>query len=102
MVCRSSDEKWLLQVRSHELSRSAPLLCLVALAEFVWAESVGDTVAGRTCEHRLCLAGFEVRAVGGPKRKPDSGAGDGDFARVLVLRGFTHSVRIADIVCNIV
>ena len=41
---------------------------LLLFAEFVWPESVGDTVAGRACEHQLCLAGFEVRAGGGPKR----------------------------------
>ena len=41
---------------------------LVLFAEFVWPESVGDTVAGRAGEHRLCLACFEVRAGGGPKR----------------------------------
>src|SRR5204863_7253078 len=98
MVCRSSDEKWVLQVRSHELSRSAPLLYSVALAEFVWPESMGDTVAGRACEHRLCLAGFEVRAIGRPKRKPDSRAGDGDLARVRVLRALRHSRSMAAIV----
>ena len=46
----------------------SPLLYPVALAELVWPKSVGDTVAGRACEHRLRLAGFEVRAIGGPKR----------------------------------
>src|SRR5437773_8214000 len=100
MVCRSSDEKWVLQVRSHELSRSGPLLYPVALAESVWPESVGDTVASRACEHRLCLAGFEVRAIGGPKRKPDSGAGDGDLARVRVLRALRHSRSMAAIVLD--
>jgi hypothetical protein len=78
----------------------APLLCPVALAEFVWPESVGDTVAGRPCEHRLCLAGFEVRAVGEPKRKPDSRAGDGDLARVRVLRALRHSRSMAAIVLD--
>ncbi len=100
MVCRSSDEKWVLQVRSHELSRPAPLLCPVAVAEFVWPESVGDTVAGRTREHRLCLAGFEVRAVGGPKRQQDSRAGDGDLARVRVLWALRHSRSMAAIVLD--
>src|SRR5437667_8169842 len=100
MVCRSSDEKWVLQVRSHELSRSGPLLYPVALAEFVWPESVGDTAASRACEHRLCLAGFEVRAFGGPKRKPDSGAGDGDLARVRVLRALRYSRSVAAIVLD--
>ena len=41
---------------------------LLLFAEFVWPECVGAAFAGRAGEHRLCLAGFEVRAAGGTKR----------------------------------
>src|SRR4029077_4371436 len=100
MVCGSSDEKWVLQVRSHELSRSASLLYPLALAEFVWPESVGDTSAGRSCEHQLCLAGVEVRAVSGPKPKHDRGDGDGERAPGCVLRALRHSRSVAAIVLD--
>ena len=100
MVRRPGDEERVLPLRSDQLSRSASLLRSSAISEFVWPEPVGDTAAGRTCEHQLCLAGFEVRAGGWAKREPNRCVGHGNIARLRFLRALRYSRSVAAILLN--
>src|SRR3984893_11057624 len=65
LVCRSSDEERILSLRSDQLSRPAPFLRFVGVAEPIWAKCVGAATSGGARQHRLRLVDIEIRAAGG-------------------------------------